>query len=466
RDPGNAAHRAEVAALWGVPALPDAPGLPALQLFEAIRDGRIKAVWIAATNPAQSLPDQARVRAALEAAELVIVQEAFAGTETLAYADIVLPAATWPEKDGTVTNSERRVSRVHAAIAPPGDAQGDWQIVAAVARALAARIAPELVPTFTYADADAVFAEHTRTTAGRDLDYSGLSYATLAQQGPQQWPYPAGARQGTPRLYGDGIFATADGRARFLPVTYRAVAEPVSEAFPWRLTTGRLRDHWHTMARTGLAPALTRHVEEPALSLHPDDLDGLGLGPAALVRVTSARGTLIVPVQPDAGLRAGQAFLPMHWGSAFLNGDGINALTNPARDPVSHQPELKHTAVAITPAALPWQAVGWARGDAVAWRARLRPWLSHPSLGYASVLPVAMSGESGVRIRFASAQPLPPGQLRELAQALGLTTPDASFEDTGRGRLRRLARRDGRLDAYLLAGDTRAADPLDAWADG
>nr|MBF0684171.1 molybdopterin-dependent oxidoreductase [Pseudomonas sp.] len=192
REPQNAEHRQEVAALWGVDRLPDTPGLPALDMFDAVLDGRIKALWIAATNPAQSLPDQARVRAALEKAELVIVQEAFAGTETLAYADIVLPAATWPEKDGTVTNSERRISRVRAAVPPPGDAQPDWRLACAVAQRLARHIAPGKAALFDYVDESAVFAEHARTTAGRDLDYSGLDYQVLERSGPQQWPFPPG----------------------------------------------------------------------------------------------------------------------------------------------------------------------------------------------------------------------------------------------------------------------------------
>jgi assimilatory nitrate reductase catalytic subunit len=474
RDPGNAAHRAEVAALWDVDSLPATPGLPALEMFDAVLDGRIKALWIAATNPAQSLPDQARVRAALQKAEFVIVQDAYAGTETLAYADLVLPAATWPEKDGTSTNSERRISRVRAAIAPPGDARPDWRLAADVAMRLARRVAPAKVAHFDYADESQVFAEHARSTAGRDLDYSALTYGILERDGPQQWPYrPAAAPQdgGTARLYADGRFATPDGRARFVDVGYIPVAEPVSDAYPLRLTTGRLRDHWHTMARTALSLKLIRHVEEPLLSLHPGDMARAGMAEGALARAASPRGELYVAVRADDSLQPGQAFLPMHWGSAFISGDGVNALTNPARDPWSRQPELKHSAIAVEPAALPWQAAGWVKGDAATLRQALAPWLRR--FPYAVLLPSALGG-GGVRIALAAAHAPDIETLEALCAALGLTQPHAAFDDPHRGVLRRVALADRMPAAFFLAGASRLPgglfkglfDALSAWADG
>ncbi|HTK02764.1 MAG TPA: molybdopterin-dependent oxidoreductase [Bordetella sp.] len=467
RDPGSAADRAEVAALWGVESIPATPGLPALEMFDAVLDGRIKALWIVATNPAQSLPDQARVRAALEKAEFVIVQDAYAGTETLAYADLVLPAATWPEKDGTTTNSERRISRVRAAISPPGDAQPDWRLAADVAARLARRIAPEKTGHFVYAGESDVFAEHARTTAGRDLDYSTLTYALLERDGPQQWPYrpavSAPLPDGTARLYTDGRFATPNGRARFVDVGYVPVAEPVCPDYPLRLTTGRLRDHWHTMARTALSPTLTRHVEEPWLSMHSSDMAGAGLAENALARVTSRRGQLYIAVRSDDSLRPGHAFLPMHWGSAFIAGDGINALTNPARDPVSRQPELKHSAIAVEPAALAWQATGWIRGDAAALRRGLAPWLRR--FPYAAVLPTALGG-GGARIALAARQAPAIDVLDALCGALDLARPHAAYDDPHRGILRRVALADRTPAAFLLAGDTRLLDTLSAWADG
>ncbi len=486
REPGNEQHRQEVAALWGVEQLPEKPGLPAMEMFDAVLEGRVKALWIAATNPAQSLPDQARVRAALEKAELVIVQEAFAGTETLAYADIVLPAATWPEKEGTVTNSERRISRVRAAVPPPGDARPDWVLACAVARRLAQQIAPAKTALFAYADESAIFAEHARTTAGRDLDYSGLSYQILDAEGPQQWPFPQN-RGLTPvlsfpvsrRLYADGVFPTASGRARFLDVGYVPLAEPISAQYPIRLTTGRLRDQWHTMARTSLALSLTRHAEEPVLSLHPADMTRLHLASGDLAQIRSRRGKLVLAVQGDDGLKPGHAFLPMHWGSGFLGGQGINALTNPARDPVSHQPELKHTAIAVAPANLAWQAVAWVRGDAATLRLKLAHWLKNPAFPYSAVLPVAVGGTQGdasepgsppgyggVRLRLAAASAPYATLLAALCSDLGLARPQAAFDDPARAVLRRVAMAGGAPLAYLLAGDIRAHDALQVWADG
>ncbi|HYG44675.1 MAG TPA: nitrate reductase [Bordetella sp.] len=460
RDPGTPAHRQEVAALWGVDSLPATPGKPALEMFDAVLEGRIKVLWIAATNPAQSLPDQARVRAALQKAEFVIVQEAYAGTETLAYADLVLPAATWPEKSGTATNSERRISRVRAAIAPPGDAQPDWRLAASVAQRLARLVAPGKAALFDYVDEGAVFAEHARMTAGRDLDYSAVDYALLERQGPVQWPYRDGAAM--PRLYADGQFATPDGRARFFDTGYLPVAEAVSAQYPLRLTTGRLRDHWHTLARTSLAPALTRHVEEPWLSLHPLDLQRLKLVPGALARVRSRRGAIVLPARPDDTLKPGHAFLPMHWGSAFMAGLGVNALTNPSCDPLSRQPELKHAAVAVAPARLPWQAMGWLAGDPALLRAQLAPWLRR--FDYAVLVPCAAG--PGVRLRVAADSAPPAHVVDALAQALGLERPDAAFDDASRGVLRRLRLLDGGPAAFLLAGDVRAHDALLGWAEG
>jgi len=498
REPGSAAHRQEVAALWGVDQLPETAGQPALEMFDAVLDGRIKVLWIAATNPAQSLPDQARVRAALQQAEFVIVQEAYAGTETLHYADLVLPAATWPEKSGTMTNSERRISRVHAAIAPPGDAMADWQLAARVAQRLAQWIAPQKAALFDYADESAVFAEHARMTAGRDLDYSAVDYAVLAREGSVQWPYRDG--RSTLRLYADGQFATANGRAQFYDTGYVPVAELVSAQFPFRLTTGRLRDHWHTMVRTSLATTLTRHVEEPWLSVHPIDLDRMKLASGALVCVKSRRGEIVLPLRPDDALKPGHAFLPMHWGSAFMAGTGVNALANGARDPVSRQPELKHAAVSVSPARLPWQVMGWVAGDPAILRIHLEPWLRR--FDYAVILPTAAG--PGVRIRLAAASVPPAHVLEALAQTLGLEQPDAAFDDPARGILRRVrlvdtkqgvasalavnldtgllapnaaapaggaapgqaARPRAGVGAFLLAGDVRAHDGLFAWAEG
>ncbi len=461
RDPADATHRAEVARLWQVESLPDAPGFTAVDMFDAVLQGKIKILWIAATNPAQSMPDQAKVRAALQKAELVIVQEAFANTETLAYADLVLPAATWPEKNGTVTNSERRISRVRAAILPPGDAQPDWKLTCAIARKLADRIAPEKRKLFDFQDEAGIFKEHVLCTMGRDLDYSALDHAVLDAAGPQQWPYRSPTRAPV-RLYADGLFPTPSGRARFFDTGYTPVAESVSAHYPLRLTTGRLRDHWHTLGRTGLVPALTRHAEEPFIHLHPQDMQRYRLRDGALVKVRTKRGHIVVPAQGDSGLKPGHAFLPMHWGSGFLAGGGVNVLANSARDPISHQPELKHSAAGIDVLKYEWHASAWMQGSSPALRTKLGSWLTR--FPYAMLVPTAIGGE-GVRLRLAGPGRPDAELLAELARDLGLDGADLAFDDPARGVLRRIQRRDGRIRAFLLAGDTRAGDTLLHWAD-
>ena len=196
--------------------------------------------------------------------------------------------------------------------------------------------------------------------------------------------------QGRARLYGDGRYPTPDGRARFHDLGYRPPVESVSAHYPLKLTTGRLRDHWHTLARTSLARVLTQHVDEPWVSLHPEDMRRLRLAPGALARLKSRRGSIVLPARPDEGLRPGQAFLPMHWGSAYMAGLGVNALTHDAADPISRQPELKHAAISAEPAKLTWRACGWIQGDGPALRARLAPWLGR--YDYAVVLPAAVGG--------------------------------------------------------------------------
>ncbi|MBT0570805.1 molybdopterin-dependent oxidoreductase [Curvibacter sp. CHRR-16] len=384
RDMANPEHRAEVAALWGVPNVPSQPGLSAIDMFQAAADGQIKVLWIACTNPAQSLPDQKLVQAALQRCELVVLQEAFATTATARYAHLLLPATTWGEKDGTVTNSERRISRVRTAVPPPvllpADApealtatadtladyapRHDWAIAAALGQRLQALLHPDWPTLFDYPSPESVWNEHRASTRGRDLDITGLSYAAL-EQAPQQWPCPAGEStglaqgqvQGTVRLYTDHRFATPNGKARFITTPYLSVAEETDARYPIALTTGRLRDQWHGMSRTGNVARLYAHQTEPVLQLHPLEVERLGLRDGALARVRSRRGELVLPVLSSPDLGRNQAFVAMHWGIECLNG-GVNLLTNPRYCPDSKQPELKHSAVAVSavaPTELPWQ---------------------------------------------------------------------------------------------------------------
>ncbi len=468
RDLADPAHRAEVAALWGVNDVPAAPGLTAVELFDALAAGKVRMVWIACTNPAQSLPDQATVRAGLARAELVVLQEAFAQTETAAFADVLLPATTWGEKDGTVTNSERRISRVRAALAPLAAARHDWQIAVDFARRLEAYLRPGEPTLFPYGTPADVFAEHVATTRGRDLDITGLDYDVLDRDGPQQWPYPAGATQGRARLYADGVFPTPDGRARFAAVRYAPVAEAVNAHHPFRLNTGRLRDQWHGMTRTGLSARLYAHLPEPALEMHPADLVRRQLAAGDLVRVESKRGNVIVPIVAAETGKPGCAYLPMHWGSATLAGRdsaGINAVTSKALCPSSRQPELKHAAVRITKVELPWRlaAFGYATDDDgfVALRHALRAHAAE--LDFASVVLIGRE-RTGVFLRGAAKAPMDAAWLADLDRLFGLDRADTlRYDDGRRGIGRRIGIAAARLRAVRLSGDVASEAWLRDW---
>ncbi|MCF7202975.1 nitrate reductase [Pseudomonas oligotrophica] len=458
RDAADLAHRAEVAAYWGVERLPQTPGLTAVELFEAVRDGRIKALWIACTNPAQSLPDQARIHEALAACPFVVVQEAFATTETCRHADLLLPAASWGEKEGTVTNSERRISPVRAAIPAPGEARPDWAIACDFARRLERRLRPGQPSLFAFERAEQLYDEYRPLTAGRDLDYSGLSRALLERLGPQQWPFRLASGQGTPRLYADGRFPTESGRARFVADAFRLPAEGPDADFPLILNSGRLRDQWHGMSRTGTAARLFGHVEQALLGLHPDDLACQGLADGDLVRVRSRRASLVLPVQADASLQPGQAFLPMHWGDRFLAGLGVNALSSPACDPLSRQPELKHAAVAVERIDLSWQFFALVEGPVQRHLDALRPLFD--GFAYASF---ALAGRerAALVIRAAAATAPPAALLEAIDRRLGLLQgPVLAYDDPRRGVGKRVRLQDGRLLALRLAGETAARDWL------
>jgi assimilatory nitrate reductase catalytic subunit len=352
RNLANAAHRAEVAAFWGVDALAEKPGLTAVELFEAAADGAMQVLWIACTNPAHSLPDQATVRRALERTPTVIVQDAFKTIATAQYADILLPAATWGEKDGTVTNSERRISRQRAALAPLGESRPDWQIVRDIGLELEKNLRPQSQSLFQFTNPESVWLEHRDLTAGTDCDITGLSYAQL-EAAPQQWPFLKGASQGAARLFSNGVFPTPSGKAQFYTARFKPVAEAVNVRHPIALTTGRLRDQWHGASRTALNAQSFAHAPQPTIDMHLDDMARRSLASGDLVQLTSKRGAIVLPVQASNTLRSGQAHAAMHWGSEWLpSGHGINALTSPAIDAASKQPELKHAAIRVQAANL------------------------------------------------------------------------------------------------------------------
>jgi len=349
RDYTNPAHRQEVADYWGVDAISQKPGLTATELFDALEAGTVKAVWIACTNPIVSMPDAKRAEAALKKAELVMVSDAYHPTDTTQFAHILFPAAGWAEKEGTLTNSERRITHVQQALPAAGLSRPDWKIAADFGLCLGKKLGQDWSAAFDYADAEAAFNEHRGLTAGQDIDITGLSYALLDAQGPQQWPFPVGSEVGKDsRLYENGHFETADGKGHFLDVRYRPVAEPTDADYPLSLTTGRIRDQWHTMSKTGLVPQLMQHVSVPQLQMHPHDAEEYGFTDDDLLRVVSRRGEVIVPLQISRDIRAGLVFLPMHWGEMNAPAGRANNLTQSAIDPISKEPEFKHTAVQVT----------------------------------------------------------------------------------------------------------------------
>ncbi|RJF99380.1 nitrate reductase [Noviherbaspirillum saxi] len=464
RDMANPEHRAEVARLWGVDDVPSTPGKTAVEMFEAVRSGEIKIIWIACTNPAQSLPEQKMVREALKHAELVIVQEAYRTTATVDYADVLLPATTWSEKEGTVTNSERRITRFKPVLPKPGETRHDWEIVIDFARRLEQRMG-KAGTLFPYENVEQIWNEHRESTRGRDLDITGLSYRILEQQGPQQWPYPEGAVTGKKRLYEDGIFPTASGRARFVDTVYKPVVEPVDARFPFRLTTGRLRDQWHGMSRSGTVAQLFSHASEPAVMLAQSDMDRRMIANGDLVHVTSRRGSQILPALASDEIRAGQAFIGMHWGEEYVSGRGsdgagtygVNALTVPAFCPSSKQPELKHAATKILKAELPWRFLvfGWIDASAaLALQAALRPTMRQ--FAYASCTLFGRD-KVGVLFRAADDYPAAPELVKDIEARFGIAGAEVlRYDDTKRGNARHILVRDGKLEAVSLAGDLSA----------
>ncbi|MBY0330000.1 MAG: molybdopterin-dependent oxidoreductase, partial [Acetobacteraceae bacterium] len=363
---------AEVAALrgfWGAAALPAGPGLKAVELFRALGRGGIGALWVMATNPAVSLPEGDAVRAALAAAPFLVVSETVRRADTAAYAHVRLPALAWGEKDGTVTNSERVISRQRAFLPAPGEARPDWWAVAEVARRLGAGAG------FAWDGPAAIFREHAAVTglarpaaaadqarpaavadqarpAARAFDISGLarlSDADYAALPPTRWPVPA-AGAVPARFFAAGGFP--GGRARMVPTPFRPPAQAPDADFPLRLITGRLRDQWHMMTRTGAVPRLMAHTPEPCLTLHPEDAAGLMAG--APVVAATPQGSTVLRLAIDAGQQRGTGFAPMHWTAQFAPAARVNAAVNAATDPSSGQPELKHTPLRVRPFAAAW----------------------------------------------------------------------------------------------------------------
>ena len=343
RDLLDAGDRQEVQQFWGSGPISEKPGLTAGEMLDALEDGRMKAIWIIGTNPLVSLPDARKAEQALRKAKFVVVQEVSNRPETLAYADLILPAAAWTEKQGTMTNSERRISLLDKVIDPPGEALPDATIICRLAQKMG-------FEGFDFADSAAIFREHARLTAGTSIDYSGLDYAVLQERRSVQWPYPPGRTDGgTVRLFTDGQFLTGGKRAIFHPVPDEMRSESPDEDYPFILTTGRIRDQWHTMTKTGKVNKLKQHVPQAFLEMNPADAYALGFSGGEIVVITSRRGEVRAPVRLTETIKRGVVFLPMHWGK-MMNSDlnRVNNLTNPLADPVSKEPDLKYCAVRVS----------------------------------------------------------------------------------------------------------------------
>ncbi len=366
-------HRRVVQDFWRSPALAAAPGHKAVDLFEAIHAGRVKAVWIVGTNPVVSMPNANRVKAALERCELVVVSDCVAATDTTAYAHVLLPAATWGEKDGTVTNSERRISRQRAFVAPPGEAKPDWWMFCEVAKRMG------FGQAFAFRSAYDIFIEHAGLSAAgndgtRAFDIGALAalgradYETLA---PVRWPLPrGGAATRAPCV--DGRYFHADGHARFISTVPRAPAYATDAEYPWVLNTGRIRDQWHTMTRTGKSPRLMAHTPEPFVDMHAQDALVAGVRAGELVKVTTRWGELIARLRTSGEIARRTLFVPMHWNAQFAGNARVGALVNPVVDPLSGEPEFKHTPARVSPFVVAWQGFTLSRTalvirDATAW---------------------------------------------------------------------------------------------------
>jgi assimilatory nitrate reductase catalytic subunit len=375
----DARHREALQQFWQSPRMADRAGYKATELFEAIDSGRVKAVWIMATNPVVSLPDADVVRRALQHCPLVIVSDCVAANDTLAFAHIKLPAAGWAEKDGTVTNSDRHISRQRAFMPLPGGARPDWWIICKVAERLGYGAG------FGFADAAAVFDEHARSTAlsrrfGMQLDLQGLAGLSVSQYNAMevtQWPIPAGAAASRP--FADGVFATPDGKARFVPVAARGPRHAPTAEYPLVLNTGRIRDQWHTMTRTARAPALNAHEPEPYIDANALDLAAAKVAPGDLVRVVTRWGNAVGRARSSGDIPAGMIFAPIHWSEQFARQARVGAAVNPVVDPLSGEPEFKHTPARLETVAVEWQgfllsrqqvavpdALWWARSPGVA----------------------------------------------------------------------------------------------------
>jgi assimilatory nitrate reductase catalytic subunit len=444
----NPAHRQAVQEFWSSPRMAERPGLKAVDLFDAIDQGRIKAVWIMATNPVVSLPDADVVRRALKRCPLVIVSDCVADNDTLPFAHIKLPAAGWAEKDGTVTNSDRHVSRQRAFLPLSGQVRPDWWFICEVAKRLG-------FAGFDFDGPAAVFDEHARMTAlsrrfGLHFDLQGLGGLTSTQYdelAPVQWPVPA-TSAAVRRPFADGQFPTPDGKARFIATPARGPRHPPSDEYPLILNTGRIRDQWHTMTRTARAAVLNAHEPEPYVDVNRLDLAGAGAAAGDLVRVTSRWGSALARARVSGDVPVGMLFMPIHWNDQFAREARVGAVVNPVVDALSGEPEFKHT-----PAKLERVKVDW-RGFVLS-----RQRTAMPDALWWSLSP----GDLVHRLEFAGQGKGRPDAAWLRKAFPGLAAADwIEYDDGTAGNYRAALLIDGRLEACLMVA-TAGALPGRNW---
>lgn len=432
-----------VARFWNAPGIARKEGLKAVQMFEAIEQGRIKALWVMGTNPVASLPRGGAMAEALAKLELFVVSDNVRSNDTIdAGAHILLPAAAWGEKDGTVTNSERRISRQRAFLPLPGEAKPDWWILSEVAHRMGWGEA------FRYEGAADVFAEHAALSAfendgRRAFDLSSLSWEPSGFDGLEPFQWPVSAKREAKRLFADGAFFTADGKARFGAVERPALAEAISGAYPLRLNTGRLRDQWHTMTRTGLSPRLSAHSAEPAVSMHPKDASRYGVNDGGYARVKTAYGSLVARVAVSRDQQEGDVFVPIHWNNSFAAATRVSDLVAPHCDPYSGQPESKATPCHIEPVA--FATVGFMLS-------RLPVRLSFAS--YSALTPV-----EGAHLTIFASDDEPAVIAESLGPALPFSAAKAEYRDEEHGIYRLAASVDGRAELCFFAAADESGLP-------
>lgn len=354
----NPAHRSAVKTFWDAPDLPETAGAKAVDMFRQVGSGQIKAIWIMCTNPAVSMPDAGDVRAALKGCDFVVVSDMYGDTDTAKLADVRLPATGWAEKDGTVTNSERRISRQRGILPAPGLARHDWDVMADVGRRMG------WAHAFDFANPAEVFREYAAMTQlsvdfDKDLDLTplaGMTDGEYDRMTPKSWPITADGQE--KRFFADGGFYTDTGKARMLPVAGALPAEMRDKKRPYRLNTGRVRDHWHTMTRTARTAKLSQHLAEPYVEIHPDDMAAIGLGPADIAAVQTGAQQVLLRAMPSTKVRPGSVFAPIHWTDQAASSAIVSRVIGKETDPFSGQPDSKGAPVAIHRFAAKWYGFG------------------------------------------------------------------------------------------------------------